>query len=133
MIAPLLKPKDQPRQRRKPFRTMPDGREICSKTPAGREEYRRRVVRSWHREKGICGWCVLPVGEDEATGDHIKSRGMNGAKRDDREENLRPCHLFCNSERSSSPILTRAEWLAWKAKTGFQPIGTQVTHYQGSF
>lgn len=118
MIYPLLKPKDQPRRRSAaPFRTMPDGREICSKTLAGREEYRRRTVRVWEREKGICGWCIKPVSKDEATADHIITKGHGGGKHDDREENLRPAHWLCNGERGSSPILTRVEWLAWKAGT----------------
>lgn len=115
MIQPLLKPHQMKRRQILPYKIHKDGREVCRKTPAGRKEYRRRVLVAWERDKHICGWCLFTVSEEEVTGDHIVSRGHGGSKRDDREKNLRPAHLFCNSERSSSPILTRSEWLAWKA------------------
>lgn len=115
MIRPLLKPKDRKRIPAPPYTIMRDGRIVCSPTKAGRREYRKRTLEVWARDKGICGWCLTPVSEEEVTADHMQSRGHGGGKRDDRRENLRPCHQLCNSERGSSPILTRSEWLAWKA------------------
>jgi 5-methylcytosine-specific restriction endonuclease McrA len=121
LITPLLKPHQMKSKSRLPYKIHKDGREVCCKTPAGRAEYRARTLSAWERDKGICGWCLEPVSEQDVTADHIQSRGMGGATRDDRTANLRPCHLDCNGQRGSSPILTRAEWIAWKANK-YEPI-----------
>jgi hypothetical protein len=123
VIQPLLKPCQMKRRAGLPYKRHKDGREVCLNTPAGRKEYRRRVLAVWDRDKGICGWCLLPVSDEETTGDHIKCRGAGGATRDDRETNLRPAHCHCNGERGSSPILTRAEWLQWNANR-WEPLAT---------
>lgn len=75
------------------IKTFPDGREVCMTIGA----WRRRKLEVYRRDKGICQTASLtgfqPHYIDENsiywTADHIKKRGISGATRDDRIENLR--------------------------------------------
>ena len=48
----------------------------------------------------ICRICQRPVSQDEVTLDHIKPRSTHPHLRYD-VNNVRPAHLFCNSEKGS--------------------------------
>jgi hypothetical protein len=70
------------------------GREICSQTPAGREEYKRRRAERWVLDNGICCLCGRFIPLSIATTEHPGGRGMGGSKRDDRVEAIRiACYL----------------------------------------
>lgn len=99
-----------------PIRIMPDGREICSKTKAGREEYQSRTVQMAIRQLGICALGPHPL--IDPTFDHERSRG--GGQRDDRItnpdgswKNAAVC-WFCNGNKGSR----RYEWRNGK----YQPV-----------
>jgi hypothetical protein len=75
----------------------PDGREVCTNTPKGQTEYRSRRSRMYRRDKGICVHCKLKIiPACAATWEHLKGRGMGGAKRDDRIEFGAVAHALCN-------------------------------------
>lgn len=99
MIVPILKPKQRKRLHMA-FRVV-QGREVCSQSKGGREEYRRRREMAWDRDRGICILCEQPVSLEEATTEHIQTKGMGGAKRDDRLDNLAVSHWFGNNSRGS--------------------------------
>jgi hypothetical protein len=80
---------------------MPDGREICNKTPAGKREYHRRITLMFDRDKGICCLCGQPLRDIEATFEHKQGRGMNGSKRDDRPEVNGVSHYWGNMAKGS--------------------------------
>lgn len=84
-----------------------DGRERCTKSVRGRNEYAKRGAEAWERDGGICGICDQPVGFAEFTIDHVVPRGLGGGTRDDRVENLQPAHFCCNSEKGSKRRITR--------------------------
>ena len=52
------------------FRTMPDKREVCDKSSAGRREYKQRREDAWDRDKGICILCeqFVPLEAGERAG-----------------------------------------------------------------
>jgi hypothetical protein len=83
---------------------MPDGREICSKTPVGRREYNRRIVVMWKRDGCRCCLCGQPINLCDATFEHKESRGMNGSKRDDRIEFNGVSHWNGNMAKGSMHI-----------------------------
>jgi 5-methylcytosine-specific restriction endonuclease McrA len=82
-------------------RYYPDSREVCQDTAAGRREYKRRLDEAWHRQEATCGICKRTLVWAEATVDHIQPRGMGGARRDDRQENIQAVHAVCNSLKGS--------------------------------
>jgi 5-methylcytosine-specific restriction endonuclease McrA len=88
----------------KGVRVMKDSREICSKTSSGRAEYSRRREDAWDRDRGLCCLCGRFVPLEEATAEHIESRGLGGAKRDDRIPNLAISHWFGNNARGSMSL-----------------------------
>jgi 5-methylcytosine-specific restriction endonuclease McrA len=71
-----------------------DGREVL-KESAWRE--RRREV--WERDGKRCRGCARRLSLAEAHIDHIRLRGMHGAARDDRRENLRTLCATCHELR----------------------------------
>jgi hypothetical protein len=79
----------------------PDGREVCRPNTAGKAEYRLRRSLAWNLQKGLCGICHLPVSLEAAVTDHKEPRGMGGARRDDRQANIRATHHMCNMEKGS--------------------------------
>ena len=81
--------------------TLPDGREICAKTPSGRREYNRRIVSMWTRDRMTCCLCGQPILLQDATFEHKQGRGMNGSKRDDRDEVNGVSHWAGNMEKGS--------------------------------
>ena len=83
------------------FSVLPDGREICHKTPAGRKEYNRRILKMWTRDRMTCCLCGQSILLQDATFEHKQSRGMNGSKRDDREEVNGVSHWFGNAAKGS--------------------------------
>jgi len=86
------------------FRVMPDGREICSKTPSGKREYNRRIVVMWKRDGCRCCLCGQPINLREATFEHKESRGLGGGKRDDRIESNGVSHWNGNMAKGSMHI-----------------------------
>lgn len=64
------------------FRRYADGREVCLDTKKGQDEYKRRTMEMHDRQRGVCG-----RGEHRIiapTFDHADTRGLGGARRDDR-------------------------------------------------
>jgi hypothetical protein len=124
VIHPLLKPCQMKRRPIPVVEVRPDGKEICADTPRGREEYRLRTLKMFDRQCGICRWCGLPMFYSDASFDH--ENGRTKGNQDDRIEvdgvpQNAAVHYQCNAERGSSRILTRVEWLAWKANK-YEPI-----------
>lgn len=102
----------------------PDGKQICSNTPKGRAEYRNRTLAMAERQGWICRWCAKPMFEGDVTFDH--DNGRTKGNQDDRIEvdgvpHNAAVHGSCNCERGSSRILTRVEWLMWKANK-YEPL-----------
>jgi hypothetical protein len=100
VITPLLKPSKSPKTGFK----LRNGREICTDDQAGRREYRRRRELAWDRDRGICILCEQPVSLEQATTEHIQTKGMGGSKHDDRLENLAVSHWFGNNARGSMSL-----------------------------
>ena len=91
------------------FRVTRDGREICSKAPKGRDEYRRRTIAMGHRQRWLCALCGLHMSRETLSFDHEHGRGMGGAKRDDRIEvggrwQNAAVHILCNGEKGSRKV-----------------------------
>lgn len=123
------KPKNPPKPVFKVFR---DGREVCSDTKAGRDEYDRRKRVMWERQKRRCclegkaPGCPGRLRWEESSFEHEAGRGSGGSKRDDRievpllDENRNPiidengtpkmkrqngaAHHFCNSWKASRKV-----------------------------
>jgi 5-methylcytosine-specific restriction endonuclease McrA len=81
-------------------------REICTD-----EELRRRKLLKMEEPMHLCGICWLPLSDDpnHVQLDHIKSKGMGGAQRDDHLDNLQATHPGCNmrkgSKKADGPLL----------------------------
>lgn len=97
------------------FEIMPDGRQICNETPAGRIEYRARTLFMRKRQGDLCRWCGMWMHKDETTFDHDSRR--NG-RQDDRVAILKDgkmkwinaaVHALCNGARGSRIQFTREE------------------------
>jgi len=78
-----------------------DGREVCSDSPAGWREYKRRVEIMVQRQKYRCCLCKRRLGLSQATFEHQRRRGMGAAWRDDRivkdgEDWNGAAHWVCN-------------------------------------
>lgn len=104
------------------FTTLPDGREICSPTAAGRREYRHRTLLMRARQGNLCRWCGLWMAEDETTMDHD---GRRNGRQDDRTQKIvrgrmrrinAAVHKLCNSARGSSCHLTLEAFEAAKQR-----------------
>lgn len=80
---------------------LPDGREVCLDTAAGKREYSHRITVAWVAQNQMCALCGKWLDIMDATADHKEPRGMGGARRDDRQENIQAAHLDCNSEKGS--------------------------------
>lgn len=93
----------------------PDGREeCCLTTKSGRDEYAQRTRHMWEWQNKLCGLqiseqCKAKKGRlalADTQFDHEVSRGMGGAKRDDRimvdgvRKNRAVC-AWCNSLKGS--------------------------------
>ncbi len=79
-----------------------DGREVCNLLcKAGSDEYQRRKRVAWEDQKHLCSICHKPLAWADSTVDHIKTRGMGGGSRDDRQANIAAAHALCNSQRGS--------------------------------
>jgi hypothetical protein len=74
---------------------------VCRDTRAGRDEYARRRYNAWSDQGQCCAICRLPVIFERTVTDHIEPRGMGGARRDDRQENIQATHPLCNMEKGS--------------------------------
>lgn len=96
------------------YRRYPDGREVCTKSERGREEYRYRIIQMVMRQHGRCKWCNQALMIHDATFDHEQGRGMGGGRRDDRlidkdgHEINAAIHMRCNIEKGSRRGYERA-------------------------
>jgi hypothetical protein len=88
----------KPPKRSKPV-VRKGGREVV-----GKVEFKRRREQAWDRDRGICILCGLFVALEEATAEHIETRGMGGGKRDDRLPNLAVSHWGGNNARGSQSM-----------------------------
>lgn len=87
------------------IRTYPSGREVCTNTKEGREEYRRRREQMYWRDKGECCICGEKIATlREATFEHTNGRGMGGSRRDDRIEHNGVAHFMCNVKKGGSRL-----------------------------
>lgn len=86
-------------------RRYPDGRECCVRSRKGDAEYKRRTEAMRMRQHNICGRGAHLI--VNPTFDHCRdSRGMGGARRDDRIEDengpMNCCSCWtCNGEAGS--------------------------------
>ena len=82
-----------------------DGREVCTKTPRGLREYKRRRELMYIRDKGMCCICGGWIQRlSEATFEHKDGRGMGGSRRDDRIEKNGVAHFWCNTRKGSQRV-----------------------------
>lgn len=105
MIEPILKPKDRKRIKPPAVTIMPNGQEICSPTPAGKKEYRRRTLAMRTRQNELCRWCGKWMSETDCTFDHEEGRTVG--RRDERifangRKQNAALHFICNGLRGSS-------------------------------
>lgn len=104
-FQPILKPKDREPKELVAVHIHADGREVCQSNTRGREEYRRRRMAMFVRDKGICCICQMPITrKSDITFEHKNGRGSGGAKRDDRIEFNGVAHLACNIRKGSQRI-----------------------------
>lgn len=85
-------------------RIYPDLREVCQETTAGKREYARRRAHASFLQSHLCAICEEYMPEDDRTLDHKQPRGMGGARRDDRQENLQAVHAICNTQKGSKRL-----------------------------
>lgn len=68
-------------------------------------EMRKLLLRKIEEQGGNCGICGKPfeslVGIDP---DHIKPKGLGGARSDDRESNIQAAHHNCNFDKGSKRV-----------------------------
>jgi len=89
-------------------RVYPDGREVCQDNAAGRDEYKRRLHLLLQRQGFKCCLCGESLNTYNSTFEHRCPRGLAGATRDDRIEDVQgnpmngAAHWSCNSEAGSS-------------------------------
>lgn len=114
MIPQFPKP-GQVKKVRPTVRVFRDGREVCSDTKAGWDEYNLRKRIMWERQgrrcclENICPYCPGNLHWSDTSFDHSSGRGHGGGKRDDRiEVDGKPingcCHHFCNAWKGSRQI-----------------------------
>jgi hypothetical protein len=74
---------------------------------------RKVLLKKIEEQGGICSICEKPfetlLGIDP---DHELPRGANGARRDDRPENIRAVHHVCNFDKGSRRPPEKAEGTA---------------------
>jgi hypothetical protein len=85
-------------------RVYPDGREVCTDTPQGWREYKRRIEVMVMRQNHRCCLCHRRLALSQATFEHQRRRGMHAAFRDDRitkdgQEWNGAAHWVCNGEK----------------------------------
>lgn len=83
---PIRRVRSKPRRGQPAFETLPDGREVCAKNHAGRQEYfpgqgASAALPDRHLERTRPVLTIL-----NTTFDHEQGRGMGGSRRDDRIE-----------------------------------------------
>jgi hypothetical protein len=84
---------------------MPDGREICQPSTAGRRLYADRVQQMVQRQDFRCSLCNERLSPATATFEHERRRGAGGSRRDDRIVDEcgnwlnSAAHWICNSEK----------------------------------
>lgn len=122
-------PSNNARSLAQPWLIMPDGREICIESNAGKREYRNRTLAMRERQGELCRWCGHWMKENETTFDHDDRRG--GGRQDDRilvpsggrlTRKNAAVHKLCNGERGSSPHLTKRDYLLAMVR------GSEVNH-----
>lgn len=97
------KPKDCPKVKQEAVKVYPGGREVCQNSAAGKREYRLRTIKMVNRQKGICPKCCKSMSLLDFSFQHGDTRGMGGARRDDRIDSPGNCamHILCNQELGS--------------------------------
>jgi 5-methylcytosine-specific restriction endonuclease McrA len=79
-----------------------------------KSEMRKVLLKKIEEQGGSCGLCGKPfetlVG---IVAEHIKPKGLGGARADDRSENIQAAHQYpCNSEKGSKRLPEKAEGTA---------------------
>lgn len=65
-------------------------------------EMRKVIDRKIQEQGGNCSICGDPLTDyTDVVPDHKLPKGMNGARRDDRESNIGAAHSLCNQEKGS--------------------------------
>lgn len=86
------------------LRIYPDGREVITKTLAGRMILKERWKTAWDDADGICCLCGQPVHPFDATLEHKTAKGSGGGKHEDRQSNLGISHLAGNVAKGSQSL-----------------------------
>lgn len=97
----------KPGQEKKPqeaVKVYRNGREKCTDTKAGRDEYERRKRIAWEDQGKTCKICGKKLNWSDSFVDHIRPRGMGSGFRDDRQPNIAAVHWACNSAKGSRRI-----------------------------
>lgn len=68
-------------------------------SPARMKEVLNAKIRDRRPSCAICGGPFTDY--RDIVPDHIEPRGLGGARRDDRPENIQPAHRMCNLEKGS--------------------------------
>jgi 5-methylcytosine-specific restriction endonuclease McrA len=74
---------------------------------------RKVLLKKIEEQGGICALCELPF--ESLIGiapDHIKPKGMNSARGDDRAENIQATHSHCNYAKGSKRLPDKSEGAA---------------------
>lgn len=86
-------------------RVYPDGREVCTDTPQGWREYKRRIEVMVQRQNHRCCLCNRRLSAANATFEHQRRRGMHAAFRNDAIVDAEgnwingAAHWICNGEK----------------------------------
>lgn len=68
-------------------------------------EMRKVIDQKIRDQQGMCGICHEPLGDyNDVAPDHIKPKGMGGARADDRSENIQAAHSGCNGDKGSKRL-----------------------------
>lgn len=68
-------------------------------------EMAKVVFRKVGEQLNVCPHCEKPFEDMRQVGpDHIKPKGMGGARSDDRESNIRAVHHWCNVAKGSKRL-----------------------------
>ena len=82
--------------------TYPDGRVVHNlATKEGKRRYYATLNLAYESQNHVCPACNQFIAREDLSPDHYRPRGMGGAWRDDRPENIVAVHRWCNSRKGS--------------------------------
>lgn len=67
-----------------------------------KSEMEKVLIRKVEEQQGLCSICVKELTDmNDVVPDHKSPKGMGGARRDDRAENIGAAHSICNLKKAS--------------------------------